>query len=134
MFDVNKTLQSGRLTRDPETRYTPGGMPITSFSIAVGYGKKTDAGWENCAEFVDVKAFKKCAERTAYLKKGDRVLVEGRLKQETWTASDGTNRSKVLINSDSVFLLSEISTHSSDHSNTQNNAGDQGDAEERPAI
>jgi len=86
MASFNKVILMGNLTRDPELRYTPKGTAVARIGLAVNRVWRTEAG-ENREEvtFVDVDAYGKTAETIAqYLKKGNPLLVEGRLRLHTW--------------------------------------------------
>ena len=86
MASFNKVILAGNLTRDPELRYTPKGLAIAKFGLAVNRVSKTETG-ENREEvtFVDIDAFGKQAETIAqYMKKGRPFLVEGRLRLDQW--------------------------------------------------
>lgn len=99
---INQVILMGRLTRDPETRTTPSGKTIVSFSIAVDRG-----GQEDQADFFDVTAWEKLGELVAqYLSKGRRCLVQGRLRQDSWDDKEtGKKRSKVeVVATDVTFL------------------------------
>jgi single-strand DNA-binding protein len=85
-MNINKVTLAGRLTRDPEIKYTPSGTAIADFSLAVNRYYKNNAG-ENTEEtdFIDVTAFGRSAEIIGkHLKKGSPVYVEGRLKLDQW--------------------------------------------------
>src|SRR5688500_7187911 len=87
MNGFNKVILAGNLTRDPELRYTPGGMAIAKFGLAVNRKWKDGESGEMKEEvtFVDVDAFGKQAETIGqYLKKGRPILLEGRLKLDQW--------------------------------------------------
>ena len=100
-FGVNTVTILGNLTRDPELRFTPSGAAVVGFGIAVNRNiqNKTSGEWETQADFFNVTAWHKLAENCAEsLSKGDRVLVTGRLSQESWEdKKDGTKRSTVKI-------------------------------------
>jgi single-strand DNA-binding protein len=85
-LNLNKLLLAGNLTRDPEMRYTPKGSAICGFGLAVNRKWKTETGDEKEeVTFVDVTAFGKQAEVIAqYLKKGNPLFLEGRLKLDQW--------------------------------------------------
>jgi len=86
MANFNKVILAGNLTRDPELRYTPQGTAVARFTLAINRTWKGENG-ENKEEvsFVDVDAWSRQAEVIAqYVKKGRPLLVEGRLKQDTW--------------------------------------------------
>jgi len=94
-MNYNKVVLIGNLTRDTKLSYLPSQTPVVEFGLASNRKWKKDgvAKEETC--FVDCKAFGKQAETmNKYLSKGDPVLVEGRLTHETWSAQDGTKRSK----------------------------------------
>jgi single-strand DNA-binding protein len=86
MASFNKVILAGNLTRDPELRYTPNGKAIAKLGLAVSRTWKTEAGeTKEEVTFVDIDAFGRTAEVIGqYLKKGRPVLVEGRLKLDTW--------------------------------------------------
>jgi single-strand DNA-binding protein len=96
MSSFNKVLLMGNLTRDPQLSYTPSQVAVVDFGIAVNRrwtGKDGTQKEETC--FVDCRAFAKQAENiNKYLKKGNPLFIEGRLTFDSWTAQDGTKRSK----------------------------------------
>ncbi|HEV7924284.1 MAG TPA: single-stranded DNA-binding protein [Verrucomicrobiae bacterium] len=86
MASFNKVIIAGNLTRDPELRYTPKGSAVAKIGMAVNRTWKNEAG-ENKEEvsFIDIEAWGRQAEVIAqYMRKGRPLLVEGRLKQDTW--------------------------------------------------
>lgn len=95
---MNTVNLIGNLTRDPEVRHTTSGMPITQFGIAYNGRRKDASGeWVDEPHFFDVKAWGERFEKlAAYLEKGKKVGVSGRLTQERWE-QDGQKRSKVVI-------------------------------------
>ena len=95
MANFNKVILAGNLTRDPELRYTPKGTAIAKLGLAINRTWKNDAGeTKEEVTFVDVDAFGRSAEVIAqYLKKGRPILVEGRLKLDTWEDKQ-TNQKK----------------------------------------
>ena len=95
MASFNKVILAGNLTRDPELRYTPKGTAVARIGLAVNRNWKSETG-ENKEEvtFVDVDAFGRTAETIGqYLKKGRPILIEGRLRHETWEDKQ-TDKSK----------------------------------------
>jgi single-strand DNA-binding protein len=105
MVSVNRVILAGRLTRDPETRFTPAGTAVTGFSLAVNRRYKLNNEVKEEVSFFDIVVFGKMGENCAeYLSKGRPVLVEGRLKQRSWE-SDGVKRSKVEVVADNVQFL-----------------------------
>ena len=98
MASFNKTILMGNLTRDPELRYTPKGTAVTKLTLAVNRKWKSESGEaQEEVSFIDVDVWGQRAEVIAqYLKKGNPLLVEGRLKQDTWE-KDGQKHSKVKV-------------------------------------
>ena len=97
MASFNKIILAGNLTRDPELRYTPSGKAIAKFGLAVSRTWTNEAGEKKeDVLFVDVDAFARQAEVISqYFKKGRPILVEGRLKLDTWDdKQSGQKRSK----------------------------------------
>lgn len=96
--DMNHVTIIGRLVRDVELRSTASGTQIGGFSLAVGYSYKQGDERKEETSFFNCTAFGKTAENFAqYVKKGHRVGIEGRLKQETWETSEGKKQSAVKI-------------------------------------
>lgn len=102
----NKIILMGNLTRDPEVRYTPGGAPVTRFSLAVNHRYKQGGETKDDVCFIDVVVFGKQAESSGeYLSKGKGVLVEGRLQQRRWEAEGGQKRSKHEVLAQAIRFL-----------------------------
>lgn len=99
---INQVILMGRLTRDPEQRTTSGGKTIASFSIAVDRGGESDA-----ADFFEITAWEKLGDLVIqYLGKGRRVLVQGRLRQDSWDDKEtGKKRSRVEVTATDVTFL-----------------------------
>ena len=94
----NRVILVGNLTRDPELRYTPSGTPVCDIGLAVNDKRKNPNGeWIEETTFVDVTLWARTAEvASEYLGKGSQVLIEGRLKLDTWE-TDGQKRSKLKV-------------------------------------
>src|SRR5438874_3577983 len=86
MASFNRVILAGNLTRDPELRYTPKGLAISKIGLAVNRTWKNESGeTKEEVTFVDVDAFGRQAEVVGqYLKKGRPLLMEGRLKLDSW--------------------------------------------------
>jgi len=98
MASFNKVILAGNLTRDPELRYTPKGTAIARLGIACNRKWKSESGeMKEEVTFVDVDAFGKTAEVIGqYLKKGRPILIEGRLRYDTWEdKQSGQKKSKL---------------------------------------
>lgn len=98
MANFNKVILAGNLTRDPELRYTPKGLAIAKLGLAVNRRWTNEAGEQKeDVLFVDVDAFGKQAETIGqYLRKGRPILIEGRLRLDTWDdKQSGQKKSKL---------------------------------------
>ncbi|PTX62427.1 single-strand binding protein [Melghirimyces profundicolus] len=86
---LNRVVLIGRLTWDPELRYTPGGVAVTSFRLAVDRPFTNQQG-ERETDFIDVVVWRQLAETVAnYMKKGRLVAVEGRLQVRSYENNEG---------------------------------------------
>ena len=104
----NRVILVGNLTRDVELKYTPGGTAIAKFGLATNRNYKDNTTGELKQEtmFIDITVFGRSAEvANQYLKKGKRVLIEGRLVLEQWTDSSGQKRSKHSIVAEKVQFM-----------------------------
>ena len=102
MVSYNRVILAGNLTRDPELRFTNDGIPVCSFGMAVNRRRSRSEE----VDFFDISAWRELGETIAnYKKKGDPILVEGRLQYRTWEAQDGSRRSKVDVVADNVQFL-----------------------------
>jgi len=89
-MSVNKVILVGRLGRDPEIRYTPGGTAVTNLSVATSFKPKEGeekTEWHRCVAFG--RTAEVCGE---YLHKGTQVYIEGRLQTRDWEDKEGTKR------------------------------------------
>lgn len=94
MANLNRVLLIGRLTREPELRYTPDGTPVANFTIAVNRSFTNQQG-EREADFIPVVVWRKQAEQCAeYLSRGSEVVVDGRLQIRSYEDRDGIKRKR----------------------------------------
>lgn len=115
----NKVILVGRLTRDVEIRYLPSGQALAVLGLATSRTWKDKNSGENKEEtmFIDIKTFGRSAEiANQYLRKGNRVLVDGRLVLEQWTDQNGQKRSKHIIQAENINFM-ETKKESEDHTN-----------------
>lgn len=109
MASFNKVILAGNLTRDPELRFTPKGTAIAKIGLAINRVWKTDTG-ESKEEvtFVDVDIFGRTAENVSnYLRKGSPVLIEGRLRLDSWEDKQtNQKRSRLTVVAETVQFLS----------------------------
>lgn len=106
MISLNNVVISGNLTADPETRQA-GTSSVLDFRVALNRSYKDSNGeWQEQTDFIDVSAFGLLGERAeSKLSKGSRVLVQGKLRQRSWQADDGSTRSKVGVVADDLLFL-----------------------------
>jgi single-strand DNA-binding protein len=106
MASFNRVILVGNLTRDPELRYIPSGTAVTDIGLAVNDRRKNASGeWVDETTFVDVTLWARLAEIAGeYLSKGSPVLIEGRLKLDTWE-KDGKKNSKLRVVGERMQML-----------------------------
>jgi single-strand DNA-binding protein len=110
MPSYQKVLIVGHVGRSPEMRYTPSGVPVTSFSVAVDeyVGKEADGSAKTEAVWFRVSAWRKQAEYVAqYVPQGALVMVEGRVKAQAFTDREGNARASLELTADKVLKLSK---------------------------
>jgi single-strand DNA-binding protein len=106
MASYNRVVLMGNLTRDVELKYIQSGKAVTDVGLAVNDRRKTQSGeWVEETTFVDVTLWGRTAEVAGeYLSKGSSVLIEGRLKLDTWE-TDGQKRSKLRVVADRMQMI-----------------------------
>ena len=103
---MNKLVLTGNLTRSPELRSTPNGIPVCTFTIAVN-GRKSD----DPTAYFRITVWRQLAEIcNRYLTKGKKVFVSGPVSVSTYTAKDGTTRASLEVTADDVEFLSPAGT------------------------
>lgn len=105
MANMNRVFLLGNVTRDIELRYTQSGTAVTDLGLAVNDRVKRNNEWVDETTFVDVTLWGRTAEVAGeYLSKGSPVLIEGRLKLNTWE-QDGQKRSKLQVVADRMQMV-----------------------------
>jgi single-strand DNA-binding protein len=106
MASYNRVILVGNLTRDPELRYIPSGTAVADISLAINDRRKGPNGdWIEETTYVDVTLWARTAEiASEYLNKGSNVLIEGRLKLDTWE-KDGKKNSKLRVVGERMQML-----------------------------
>ncbi|RLS33895.1 MAG: single-stranded DNA-binding protein [Planctomycetota bacterium] len=106
MASFNKVILLGNVTRDPELRYVSNGTPVTEIGLAVNNRRKGPNGeWVDETTFVDVTFWSRDAEIAGeYVTKGSPLMIEGRLKLDTWE-KDGKKNSKLRVVGERLVLL-----------------------------
>ena len=96
MASYNKVILMGNCTRDPQLSYLPSQTPVVEFGLAVSHKFKDSHGTQNESTcFIDCRSYGKQAEVIdQYFRKGNRILVEGRLDLDQWEDQQGNKRSK----------------------------------------
>jgi len=99
MANFNKVILAGNMTRDPQLKYLPSNTPVAEFGMAINRKWRSQDGQQRedvC--FVDCTAFGRSAETiNQYMRKGQPMLVEGRLKFDQWEGKDGQKRSRLTV-------------------------------------
>ena len=103
---LNRVVLIGRLTRDPELRFTQSGIAVATFTLAVDRNFKNASG-ERETDFIDIVVWRQQAENCAnYLSKGKLAAVDGSLRIRTYEAQDGSKRKAAEVVADNVRFLS----------------------------
>jgi len=107
MPNLNVVILSGRLTRDPELRYTTAGIPVLEMRIANNtYHRRSDGEWTTEVAYVNVTAWQALAERTyESVGKGDAVVTTGGLISHEWKDAEGATRSMLSIRASRIQYL-----------------------------
>ena len=102
---LNRVILIGRLTRDPELRYTPSGMAVASFTLAVDRSRPNAQG-EREADFIPIVVWQKQAENCAnFLGKGSLIAVDGRMQVRNYDGKDGVRRWMTEVVAENVRFL-----------------------------
>lgn len=117
---MNKVFLIGRLTKDPELRYTSNNVPCCIFSLAVNRNF-TNPNGEREADFINIVVWKNMAENCSkYLTKGSQVAIEGRIQVRTYDAQDGSKKYVTEVIAENVQFLDS----KKEEQVTDNNVGD----------
>lgn len=121
---INRVVLVGRLTKDPELRYTPSGVPMARFTVAVNRPFSNQQG-EKEADFIGCLAWRKQAENLAnFMKKGSLIGVEGRIQTGSFEGQDGKRVYTTDVVADSVQFLEPRGGGSNSSNNTSQNTPD----------
>jgi single-strand DNA-binding protein len=106
MATFNRVILLGNLTRDPELRYLAQKTPVCDARLAVNDRVNRDGQWVDEPTFVDVTLWGRTAEvANEFLRKGSAVLIEGRLKQDSWETPEGEKRSRLKVVAERMRML-----------------------------
>ncbi len=109
MFNLNRAMIIGNVTRDPEMRYTPNGRAVITFGVATNrrWTSPETGEQQEETEFHDIVAWGKLAEiANQIVRKGEKVYVEGRLRTRSWEGQDGVKRQRTEIIAENIIALS----------------------------
>ncbi len=133
---LNKIMLIGNLGRDPEMNYTPSGVAVTKFSLAVSRMAKTSTGEkQEETEWFNIVAWQQLAETcNTYLRKGMKVYIEGRLTQRKYVDREGAQRTAIDVIANNMEILTPKSQQSAptDQFLGGQDDGDLGDLEDHP--
>ena len=120
---MNKVILIGRLTRDPELRYTGNNTPVASFTLAVNRNFSNQQG-EREADFINIVVWRKQAENVKnYLSQGSQAAVEGRIQTRSYDDNNGQRRYVTEVVADNVeFLGSKNSSNTSNNTNSSSSS------------
>lgn len=105
MASFNKVILIGRVTQEPELRFTPSGKPVANFTLAVDSPRQNAKG-EKEADFISIVAWQKLAEICAhYLTKGKLIAIEGRLQTRSYETQDGQRRKTYEVVASTMQML-----------------------------
>lgn len=111
LHQLNDVRLVGRLTRDPELRFTAKGQAVCRFDLAVNrrYKDAVTGEWKDDTSFVPVVVWRETAQRCSErLKKGSPVYVEGRLKSRNWETKEGQKRTTLEVDSRRIQFLAKV--------------------------
>jgi len=110
LHQLNDVKLVGRLTRDPELRFTGKGQAVCRLDIAVNRRYKDTSGeWKDDTSFVPVVVWRDAAQRCSdQLKKGSPVYVDGRLKSRSWETKEGQKRTSLEVNANRIQFLAKM--------------------------
>jgi len=129
---MNVVVLIGRMVADPELKYTPSGVAVCTFRIAVD--RRVKAGEEKQADFINIVAWQKSAEFAAnYLGKGRLVGVQGRMQSRSWVQQDGQKRYMTEVIAENLQGLDRPKEGQAPQAAPNNNAGAGFTAPEAPA-
>ncbi|MBC2163460.1 single-stranded DNA-binding protein [Listeria booriae] len=118
---MNRVVLVGRLTKDPELRYTPAGVAVATFTLAVNRNFTNQAG-EREADFINVVVWRKPAENAAnYLKKGHLAGVDGKVQTRNYEGQDGKRVYVTEILAESVQFLEPRNAQNAPYQQNNNN-------------
>ena len=131
---LNHIVLMGRLTRDPELRYTSSNVPVASLRIAVDRDFGRGENGEKQTDFIDVVAWRQTGEFVSkYFAKGSMAVVSGRLQMRDWTDRDGNKRTSAEVVADNVYFGDSKKARDDGDSSYRGDFGSRQDSGRTPA-
>ncbi len=106
--DLNKVTLMGNITRDPDLRFTPSGTAVLSFGLATNRRYKSGEEWKDEVSYHNIVVWRNAESLAKRVKKGTRILVEGRLQTRSWDDAEGKKQYKTEVVTDNVILISRF--------------------------
>ena len=106
--DLNEVTLLGNVTKDPDLRFTPGGSAVISFSLATNRRYKKEENWVDEPSFHNIVVWNQAEQLAQRIKKGTRILIQGRIQTRSWDGSDGKKQYKTEVVADKVILISRF--------------------------
>lgn len=106
--DLNEVTLMGNVTKDPDLRYTPGGAAVLSFSVATNRRYKKGEEWTDEVSYHNVVVWNNAETLGQRIKKGTRLLVQGRIQTRSWDDKEGKKQYKTEVISDKVILIARF--------------------------
>ena len=118
---MNKVIVAGRLAKEVEVRILPSGQAAARVPIAINEFFKDKSGeWKERTSYVDIEVYGSLAERLTRLNKGDKILLEGKIRQDLFEDKEGKVREKVKIIANRIQLLAKPKAKNNNQKETNN--------------
>lgn len=115
MKDLNCFTCTGRLTRDSELKHTTSGIAVCTFSIAINTSKKTDSGYEDKPNYIDLQIWRERAVKLSeLLLKGVQVSLSAELDQQSWEDKEGHRITKIIFNVNDIIITNKKESQQKD--------------------
>lgn len=122
--DLNKVQLMGNVTADPDLRFTTSGSAVLNFSVATNRRYKQGEEWKDEVSYHNVVVWRSAEQLAKRIKKGTRVLIEGRIQNRSWEGNDGEKKYRTEVVADDVMLIARYEGGSDDASSAAAPKGD----------
>lgn len=116
--DLNEVTILGNITKDPDLRFTPSGAAVVSFSVATNRRYKKGEEWVDEPSFHNVVVWNNAESLAQRIRKGTRILIQGRVQTRSWDGQDGKKQYKTEIVSEKIILVSRFEGDTNEPGNT----------------